>query len=184
MRICQEEIFGPFVSILSAKNLDEAIKIANSVDYGLSSAIYTSKIASAFAAIKQLQTGQTYINHPTIGSEAHLPFGGVKSSGSNRESGPEGVNEFTELKTVYINYSNTKQFEQSSDEFAGHSLYGNSLTKQKKNILKINSVIFQIKKNLSKVCDTAAFQFIIPILISQRFVRIIIVSNTVSRFQR
>ena len=124
MRICQEEIFGPYVSILSAKNLDEAIKIANSVDYGLSSAIYTSNIANAFAAIKQLQAGQTYINHPTIGSEVHLPFGGVKSSGSNRESGPEGVNEFTELKTVYINYSNTKQSEHSTDELVGHSLYG------------------------------------------------------------
>jgi aldehyde dehydrogenase (NAD+) len=124
MKICQEEIFGPIVSILSAKNLDEAIKIANSVDYGLSSAIYTSKIASAFAAIKQLQAGQTYINHPTIGSEAHLPFGGVKSSGSNRESGPEGVNEFTELKTVYINYSNTKQSRDTNNEPLGHSLYG------------------------------------------------------------
>ncbi len=106
MRICQEEIFGPFVSILSAKNLEDAIDIANSVDYGLTSAIYTSNIGSALTAIKKLQTGLTYVNHPTIGSEAHLPFGGVKSSGSNRESGPDGTSEFTELKTVYISYSN------------------------------------------------------------------------------
>ena len=105
MRICQEEIFGPVVSIISAKNLDDAIDIANSVDYGLTSAIYTSNIGNAFTAIKRLQAGLTYVNHPTIGSEAHLPFGGVKSSGSNRESGPDGTSEFTELKTVYIDYS-------------------------------------------------------------------------------
>ena len=104
MRICKEEIFGPVVSIISFKNLDEAINIANSVDYGLSSAIYTTNIANAFVAIKKLQAGITYVNNPTIGSEAHMPFGGVKSSGNNREGGPDGVNEFTESKTVYINY--------------------------------------------------------------------------------
>jgi acyl-CoA reductase-like NAD-dependent aldehyde dehydrogenase len=114
MRICQEEIFGPIVSILSAKNLEQAIDIANSVDYGLSSAIYTSNIGSAFTAIKRLQAGLTYVNHPTIGSEAHLPFGGVKFSGSNRESGPDGVSEFTELKTVYLDYSSSTPKEQKS----------------------------------------------------------------------
>ena len=105
MQICREEIFGPIVSILSAKNLEHAIDIANSVDYGLSSAIYTSNIGSAFTAIKRLQAGLTYINHPTIGSEAHLPFGGIKFSGNNRESGPNGVSEFSELKAVYFDYS-------------------------------------------------------------------------------
>lgn len=124
MRICQEEIFGPIVSIISAENLDEAIEIANSVDYGLSSAIFTNKIASAFKAIKRLQAGQTYVNHPTIGSEAHLPFGGVKSSGNNRESGPEGISEFTELKTVYINYSSTNHSGYPTNENLGHSVYG------------------------------------------------------------
>jgi len=107
MRIAQEEIFGPVVSIMSANNLDEAINIANSVDYGLSSSIYTRDIGNAFIAIKRLQAGLTYINQPTIGSEAHMPFGGVKNSGSNREGGPDGTSEFTELKTVYINYSST-----------------------------------------------------------------------------
>ncbi|MGE5533442.1 MAG: aldehyde dehydrogenase family protein, partial [Bacillota bacterium] len=105
MRICQEEIFGPIVSMISAKNLEDAIAIANSVDYGLSSAIYTRSIGNALTAIKKLQAGITYVNRPPVGSESHLPFGGVKSSGSNRESGPEGTNEFTELKTVYIDYS-------------------------------------------------------------------------------
>jgi aldehyde dehydrogenase (NAD+) len=106
MQVCKEEIFGPIVSVISAKNLDEAIDVANSVEYGLSSAIYTANMANAFTAIKRLQAGLTYVNHPTVGSEAHMPFGGVKYSGNNRESGPEGVNEFTELKTVVIDYSN------------------------------------------------------------------------------
>jgi acyl-CoA reductase-like NAD-dependent aldehyde dehydrogenase len=109
MRICQEEIFGPIVSLMCADNLDQAIEIANSVEYGLSSAIYTRNIRNAFVAIKKLQAGITYVNHSTVGSEAHLPFGGVKFSGNNREGGPEGINEFTELKTVYIDYSNLKQ---------------------------------------------------------------------------
>jgi len=104
MKNCQEEIFGPIVSIISAKDLDRAIEIANSVDYGLSSSIYTSNISNALISVKRLQAGQTYINHPTIGSEPHLPFGGVKSSGSNKESGPEGTSESTEIKTVYIDY--------------------------------------------------------------------------------
>jgi len=125
MRICTEEIFGPVVSIISFKNLDEAIEIANSVDYGLSSAIYTSNIESAFIAIKKLQAGITYVNNPTIGSEAHMPFGGVKSSGSNREGGPDGVNEFTESKTVYINYSNPAepQFSTQQTKFS-NTTYG------------------------------------------------------------
>jgi alpha-ketoglutaric semialdehyde dehydrogenase len=125
MRVCQEEIFGPVVAIISFKNLDEAISIANSVDYGLSSAIYTANIENAFVAIKKLQVGITYVNNPTIGSEAHLPFGGVKSSGSNREGGPDGVNEFTETKTVYINYSSQFGVQSSTqqDKF-NSSTYG------------------------------------------------------------
>ena len=109
MRICKEEIFGPVVSMISAKDLDEAIEIANSVDYGLSSAIYTASIESAFVAIKKLQAGLTYVNHPTIGSQVHMPFGGVKFSGNNREGGAEGINEFTELKTVCIDYQNDQE---------------------------------------------------------------------------
>lgn len=116
MRVCREEIFGPVLSILYISNLNEAIDVANSVDYGLSSAIYTGSISSAFEAIKRLQAGLTYVNHPTIGSEAHMPFGGVKCSGNNRESGPQGVNEFTELKTVNIDYSVAPQSYFASEE--------------------------------------------------------------------
>ena len=109
MRIAEEEIFGPVVSLFSAKDLRDAIDIANSVEYGLSSSIYTSSIRNAFTAINKLQAGLTYVNSPTIGSEAHLPFGGVKHSGNTREDGPEGVAEFMELKTVYIDYSGKLQ---------------------------------------------------------------------------
>ena len=109
MRVAQEEIFGPVVSLLTAKDLGDAIDIANSVDYGLSSSIYTNNIKNAFVAINKLQAGLTYVNSSTIGSEAHLPFGGVKQSGNTREDGPEGIREFTELKTVYVDYSGKLQ---------------------------------------------------------------------------
>lgn len=109
MRIAQEEIFGPVISIFSARDLNEAIEIANSVEYGLSSSIYTRDIGKAFVAINKLQTGLTYVNSPTIGAECHLPFGGVKYSGNTREDGPEGMREFTELKTVYFDYSGNLQ---------------------------------------------------------------------------
>ena len=109
MRIAQEEIFGPVVCLFSAENLEDAISLVNSVDYGLSSSIYTNNFRNAFVAINKLQTGLTYVNSPTIGSEAHLPFGGVKHSGTTREGGPDGTAEFTELKTVYIDYSGKLQ---------------------------------------------------------------------------
>ena len=79
------------------------------MDYGLSSSIYTNNIKNAFVAINKLQAGLTYVNSSTIGSEAHLPFGGVKQSGNTREDGPEGIREFTELKTVYVDYSGKLQ---------------------------------------------------------------------------
>ena len=109
MKISQEEIFGPVVCIIAVKNLDEAIEAMNSVSYGLSSSIYTSSIRSAFKAIEQIEAGLTYVNSSTIGSEAHLPFGGVKQTGSCREAGIEGINEFSETKTVYFDYSGRLQ---------------------------------------------------------------------------
>ncbi|MGA3112270.1 MAG: aldehyde dehydrogenase family protein, partial [Candidatus Bathyarchaeia archaeon] len=109
MRIAQDEIFGPVISIFLAHSLDEAIEIANSVEYGLSSSIYTNNVSNAFVAINKLQAGLTYVNSPTIGAECHLPFGGTKHSGNTREDGPEGIKEFTELKTVYIDYSGRLQ---------------------------------------------------------------------------
>ncbi len=110
MRIAQEEIFGPVLSIIEAKNLNEAIDFANSVIYGLSSSIYTESIENAFRAIDKLEAGITYVNAPTIGAEIHLPFGGVKATGNGaREAGTSAIEEFTEIKTVYIDYSGRLQ---------------------------------------------------------------------------
>lgn len=110
MRIAQEEIFGPTTSIITAADIDEAIEIVNSVQYGLSSSIYTQNMATAFKAIERFETGITYVNASTIGAEVHLPFGGVKESGNgSREGGIEGIHEFTETKTIYIDYSGRLQ---------------------------------------------------------------------------
>jgi aldehyde dehydrogenase (NAD+) len=109
MRIAQEEIFGPVVCLISVKNLQEAIDAMNSVEYGLSSSIYTNNIRNAFKAIEKIEAGITYVNSSTIGAEIHLPFGGIKHSGTTREGGMEGINEFSETKTVYIDYSGKLQ---------------------------------------------------------------------------
>jgi aldehyde dehydrogenase (NAD+) len=109
MRIAQEEIFGPVIAILPVSNLDEAIDVANSTEYGLSSAIYTKNVGNIMRAIYALQAGVTYVNNPTIGSEPHVPFGGIKASGNSRENGTEGIMQFTDLKTIYINYSDKLQ---------------------------------------------------------------------------
>lgn len=109
MRTCQEEIFGPVLSIIEAENLNDAIEKFNSVDYGLSSSIYTNNIRNAMIAIKKIEAGLTYINSSTIGSEVHLPFGGVKETGNAREGGILGIDEFSEIKTVYVDYSGKLQ---------------------------------------------------------------------------
>jgi len=117
MRIAQEEIFGPVLSLISTTGIDEAIDIANSVPYGLSSSIYTENIKNAFRAIEEIDAGITYINAPTIGAEIHLPFGGTKASGNGaREAGTTAIDEFTNLKTVYFDYSNRLQKAQIDTE--------------------------------------------------------------------
>lgn len=110
MRIAREEIFGPTLSIIPVDSIDEAIEVANSVTYGLSSSIYTESIRNAFLAIQRIEAGITYVNSSTIGAEVHLPFGGVKDTGNGaREAGIEGINEFSEVKAVYFDYSNKLQ---------------------------------------------------------------------------
>jgi len=110
MRICQEEIFGPIVALIPVKDFDEAIEAVNSVEYGLSSSIYTNDMSKAFKAIQRIEAGITYINSSTIGAEIHLPFGGIKHTGiGTREGGIEGIHEFSETKTVYIDYSGELQ---------------------------------------------------------------------------
>ncbi|MBI4018522.1 MAG: aldehyde dehydrogenase family protein, partial [Candidatus Aenigmarchaeota archaeon] len=110
MRIAREEIFGPVLSIISFSKLEEAVEYMNSIEYGLSSSIYTENIKNAFAAIENIEAGITYVNASTIGAEVHLPFGGVKQTGNGtREAGIMGIDEFSEIKTVYIDYSGKLQ---------------------------------------------------------------------------
>ncbi|MHB8540013.1 MAG: aldehyde dehydrogenase family protein [Candidatus Acidiferrales bacterium] len=110
MRICQEEIFGPVVSVMPMSSLDEAIEIANGVKYGLSSSIYTRNVNDAFRAQRDLDTGIVYVNAPTIGAETHLPFGGTKQTGNgHRESGAPALDFYSEWKTIYIDYSDRLQ---------------------------------------------------------------------------
>jgi alpha-ketoglutaric semialdehyde dehydrogenase len=110
MRIAQEEIFGPVVSVLPISSFEEAVEIANGVQYGLSASIYTKNVNRAFAAMRDLFTGIVYVNAPTIGAETHLPFGGTKKTGNgHREAAIAAIDFYTEWKTLYIDYSDKLQ---------------------------------------------------------------------------
>ncbi len=110
MRIAQEEIFGPVVSVMPMQSLEEGLEIANGVIYGLSASIYTRNVNRAFEAMRDLYTGIVYVNAPTIGAETHLPFGGTKQTGNgHREAAVAAIDFFTEWKTVYIDYSDRLQ---------------------------------------------------------------------------
>ena len=110
MRIAQEEVFGPVVSIIPCNDMEDAVQIANNIEYGLSSSIYTKDVNRAFAAMRDLEAGITYINAPTIGAEVHLPFGGVKATGNgHREGGLGAIDFYTEWKAIYVDYSDRLQ---------------------------------------------------------------------------
>ncbi len=110
MRIAREEIFGPVVSVIPCRSLDEAIAIGNDVEYGLSASIYTQDINRAFTAMRDLYTGIFYVNAPTIGAEVHLPFGGTKNTGNgHREAGVAALDVFSEWKSIYIDFSGKLQ---------------------------------------------------------------------------
>ncbi|HTY36098.1 MAG TPA: aldehyde dehydrogenase family protein [Bacteroidota bacterium] len=110
MRVAREEIFGPVLSVIKVKSLSEAIEVSNNTTYGLSSSIYTQNINNAYMAIRDIKAGITYVNSPTIGAEAHMPFGGVKETGNGHREGGWTVYEFfSEWKTVYVDYSGTLQ---------------------------------------------------------------------------
>jgi len=110
MTIAQEEIFGPVLSVLPIQSYDEAVEVANNTDYGLSSSIYTQDVNHSFRAMQDLEAGITYVNGPTIGAEAHMPFGGVKDTGNgHRDGGWEVFDFYTETKTCYIDFSGQLQ---------------------------------------------------------------------------
>jgi aldehyde dehydrogenase (NAD+) len=110
MRIAQEEIFGPVVSVIPCKSYEEAVAVGNGVQYGLSASIYTQDLNRAFAAMRDMYTGIFYVNAPTIGAEVHLPFGGTKSTGNgHREAGTAALDVFSEWKSVYVDFSGKLQ---------------------------------------------------------------------------
>lgn len=109
-RVAREEIFGPVLSVLRFNTFADAMRITNGVKYGLSSSIYTRDVNLAFRALESLDTGITYVNAPTIGAEAHLPFGGIKETGNgHREGGWEVFDFYSETKVGYVDYSGTLQ---------------------------------------------------------------------------
>lgn len=108
MRIAREEIFGPVLTVIKTRSIDDAVKISNDVDFGLSSSVYTRDLARAFEYVNKIEAGMVHVNSSTLGGEVHLPFGGLKLSGvGNREQGTEAVEFFSELVTVYIDYEDT-----------------------------------------------------------------------------
>jgi aldehyde dehydrogenase (NAD+) len=120
MRIAQEEIFGPVVSVIPCRSLEEAIGIGNGVPYGLSASIYTQDVNRAFLAMRDLYTGIFYVNAPTIGAEVHLPFGGTKATGNgHREAGTAALDVFSEWKSVYVDFSGRLQRAQIDVEGVG-----------------------------------------------------------------
>lgn len=109
MRIAREEVFGPFVAVIPVAGYEEAIDVANGTEYGLSTAIFTENSRLTFRAIRDIEAGLVYINAGTTGSEIHLPFGGMKSSGNgHRELGSYAVEEFSETKSVFVSYPPAK----------------------------------------------------------------------------
>ncbi|MCI0352079.1 MAG: aldehyde dehydrogenase family protein, partial [Acidobacteriales bacterium] len=110
MRIAQEEIFGPVLSVIRVKDLEEALAVANDVKFGLSSSVYTRDIAKVFEFVDRIETGITHVNSSTTGGEAQVPFGGVKGTGIGpREQGSVALDFYTELKAVYVDYTGTKR---------------------------------------------------------------------------
>jgi aldehyde dehydrogenase (NAD+) len=110
MRIAREEIFGPVLSVLRVKDFEEALQVANDCEFGLSSSVFTNDAARVFRFVDEIETGMTHINSPTTGGEAHVPFGGIKSTGiGDFEQGSTALDFYTELKVVYVDYTGRKR---------------------------------------------------------------------------
>ena len=110
MRVAQEEIFGPTTALIPVRDFDEAIRVCNGIDFGLSSSIFTRDVNRAFRAMRDLEAGITYVNAGTTGAEVHLPFGGTKDTGNgHREAGQAALDVFTEWKSIYVDYSGRLQ---------------------------------------------------------------------------
>jgi alpha-ketoglutaric semialdehyde dehydrogenase len=110
MRIAQEEIFGPVLSVIRVRDDRAALAVANDVRFGLSASVYTSDVAAMFRFVDRLEAGIIHVNSPTVGGEAHIPFGGTKATGVGlREMGRVAIDFYTELKVVYVDYTGSKR---------------------------------------------------------------------------
>jgi aldehyde dehydrogenase (NAD+) len=110
MRVAQEEIFGPVLSLIEVATLEEAIAVNNGTRFGLSSSIFTRDVNAAHVAMRELSTGIVYVNAGTIGAEIQLPFGGTRGTGNgHREAGLGALEFFTEWKAIYVDYSGRLQ---------------------------------------------------------------------------
>ncbi len=110
MRIAREEIFGPVLAVLRVNDFDEAMRVANDSDYGLSSSVFTNDTNLVYRFVDEIESGMTHINSPTTGGEAHIPFGGIKHTGLGaREQGSTSLDFYTELKVVYVDYTGRKR---------------------------------------------------------------------------
>jgi aldehyde dehydrogenase (NAD+) len=106
MRIAQEEIFGPVIGIIRAKNFDDALEKANGIGFGLSASIVTNDLQKAFQFANRIEAGVVKINEPTTGLALQAPFGGFKHSSANtfKEQGQAAVEFYTRTKTVYVGH--------------------------------------------------------------------------------
>ena len=105
-RIAREEIFGPVLSVIRAKDYEQALEFANTSEYGLTCSIYTQNAGHIFDFCERIEAGMVHVNSPTVGGEAQIPFGGMKSSGvGEREQGPTALDFYTDVKVVYIDYT-------------------------------------------------------------------------------
>ncbi len=102
MRIYTEESFGPLVAIVRVRGIEDAVRVANDTEYGLSSAIFGRDVGRALAIAQRLETGICHVNGATVNDEAHIPFGGLKSSGYGRLGGTDSIREFTDLRWITV----------------------------------------------------------------------------------
>ena len=109
-RLAREEVFGPVLAVQSARDFEEAIRLANDVQFGLTASIYTRDYFTVMRFVEKAEVGMLHVNQPTVGGEAQLPFGGIKSTGvGEKEMAEEGANFFTHLKTVWLDYTGAKR---------------------------------------------------------------------------
>ncbi len=109
-RIAQEEIFGPVLAVIRVEDFDEAVAVASGIRYGLAASIFTTDANKVFEFADRVECGIVHINSPTVGGEAHIPFGGFKASGiGERETGSTAIDFYSEIKIVYVDYTGRKR---------------------------------------------------------------------------